>query len=418
MSVFNFREDGLYVEDTSLSAIAAEAGTPCFVYSRRAITEAYRRYADALGDYPGRVCYAVKANSNLAILQCLAELGAGFDIVSVGELERVLAAGGKPDGILFSGVGKTEAEMRRALEVGIACFNLESIAEIERLAAVAKSMDVVAPISFRINPDVDAKTHPYISTGLKENKFGIAMDEALAAYQHAASFSSLNIIGIDCHIGSQLGNSQPLLDACDRLLNLCDELEAVGIQLHHIDVGGGIGVRYKDEPIPSIADYFAALKAKIGNRGLALFCEPGRSIVADAGALLTRVEITKHNAGKYFAVVDAAMNDYIRPALYQAWQEIVCVDSSPQGEQQHWDIVGPVCESTDFLGKDRELCLQQGSLLAVLSTGAYGFVLSSNYNTRPRAPEVLVDGERWHVVRKRETLQQLWADEVLLPRDQ
>ncbi len=413
MSAFHYRQQQLWVEDLSLSSLADSVGSPTYVYSRNAILEAYQQYASALGDFPGKVCYAVKANSNLAILQCLAEAGAGFDIVSGGELERVLAAGGRADSILFSGVGKTRAEMKRALDVGIACFNIESLSEIDRLAEVAASMGKVAPVSIRVNPDVDAKTHPYISTGLKENKFGISMEKAISAYQHAASLDSLNVIGIDCHIGSQLSDAQPLLEACDRLIDLCDRLEAEGISISHIDVGGGIGVTYNDEKTPSISDYFALLKQKIGSRPLALYCEPGRSIVANAGVLLTRVEYLKENAGKHFAVVDAAMNDYIRPALYSAWQRIQSVNVREGGETKSWDIVGPVCESTDFLGKDRELALQEGDLIAIMSVGAYGFVLSSNYNTRPRAAEVMVDGDRWQVVRERETLSHLWAGENL-----
>jgi diaminopimelate decarboxylase len=414
MSHFHYQQGQLWVEEVDLNTIAAAQGTPTFVYSRTAITEAYGRYTQALGDFPGQVFYAVKANGNLAILQCLAALGSGFDIVSGGELEKVLLAGGDPGKVLFSGVGKTRAEMRRALEVGIACFNIESLAEIDRLAAVAKEIGLVAPISLRVNPDVDAKTHPYISTGLKENKFGINMDAALAAYQRAATFDSLHIIGIDCHIGSQLTDTKPLLEACDRLLDLYDRLLACGIEVHHLDIGGGIGVVYRDEVKPSIDNYFAVLKQKLGQRPLSLYCEPGRSIVATAGVLLMRVEYLKENAGKHFAVVDAAMNDYIRPALYHAWQGIQNVQEHPKGETQRWDIVGPVCESTDFLGKDRELCLSEGDLLALMSSGAYGMVLSSNYNARPRAAEVLVNGSQWQIVRERESLQQLWANEKLL----
>lgn len=414
MDFFHYHNGQLWAEEVDLNTIAQQVGTPAYVYSQAAITAAYRRYAEALGDFPGKIYYAVKANSNLAILQCLARLGAGFDIVSIGELERVLVAGGKAEHILFSGVGKTEAEMRRALAVGIACFNIESLPEIERLANVAKAMGKIAPVSLRVNPDVDAKTHPYISTGLKENKFGIAMDQALSAYQHAAGFPSLNIIGIDCHIGSQLLDAKPLLDACDRLLLLCDQLRASAINIQHVDVGGGIGVAYRNETPLAVAEYFTTVKQKIGARKLALYCEPGRSIVANAGLLLTRVEYLKENAGKHFAVVDAAMNDNIRPALYQAWQQIRNVSEHPSGESQRWDIVGPVCESADFLGKDRELTVSTGDLLALMSAGAYGFVLSSNYNARPRAAEVLVNGKQWQVVRKRETLTDLWAGESLL----
>lgn len=415
MDFFNYQNGSLYAETTDLHTIAEQVDTPCYVYSKAAFLHGYEEYAEALGGN-GMVCYAVKANSSLAVLNCLARAGAGFDIVSGGELERVLAAGGDPARIIFSGVGKTEAEMHRALEMDIACFNIESTAEIDRLAAVASDMGVVAPVSLRINPDVDAQTHPYISTGLKENKFGIDIAQAEAAYQYAAGFSSLAVRGIDCHIGSQLTDLSPLLEACDRLLALYDRLTELGLQIEHLDLGGGIGVVYRDETLPSIADYFATVRKKIGQRPLAIFCEPGRSIAANAGVLLTRVEYLKETAHKNFAVIDAAMNDYIRPALYQAWQHILPLRENPgDAPVKHWDLVGPVCESADFIGKDRELALQAGELLAVMSSGAYGFVMSSNYNSRCRAAEVMVDGDSFHVIRQRETLDDLMRGESLLP---
>ncbi|MCW8195504.1 diaminopimelate decarboxylase [Proteobacteria bacterium 005FR1] len=404
MNPFEYRNGELHVEDVRLSQIADQVGTPTYVYSRQALLDVYQRYVDALGDHPGTVCYAVKANSNLAVLNLLAEAGAGFDIVSGGELERVLKAGGKPEKIIFSGVGKTRDEIRRALEVGIACFNVESISEIDHLAEVAAECSKIAPISLRVNPDVDAKTHPYISTGLKQNKFGIGIQVAEEAYLYANSLPSLSVKGIDCHIGSQLTDVSPLLEACDRLLELHDRLVQQGIAISHLDLGGGIGVVYRDETLPSIADYFAQVKEKFGDRQLAIFCEPGRSIAANAGVLLTHVEYLKMTRHKNFAVVDAAMNDLLRPALYQAWQNIQPVlQAADDAEVKSWDIVGPVCESADFLGHDRELALQEGDLLAVMSAGAYGFVMSSNYNTRGRAAEVMVSGSRFQVVRQRES---------------
>lgn len=408
MNPFEYRNGELHVEDVKLSQIAEQVGTPTYVYSRQALLEAYQQYVDALGDHPGTVCYAVKANSNLAVLTLLADAGAGFDIVSGGELERVLKAGGSPDKIIFSGVGKTRTEMRRALDVGIACFNVESISEIDHLAEVAAECNKIAPISLRINPNVDAKTHPYISTGLEQNKFGIGMSVAEQAYEYANSLSSLKVKGIDCHIGSQLTDVSPLLEACDRLLELYDRLAAKDIAVSHLDLGGGIGVVYRDETLPSIADYFAQVKEKIGNRKLAILCEPGRSIAANAGILLTRVEYLKETRHKHFAIVDAAMNDYLRPALYQAWQHIRPVqEAAPDVEEKTWDIVGPVCESADFIAHDRALALEEGDLLAVMSTGAYGFVMSSNYNTRGRAAEVMVGGSRFQIVRQRETFEDI-----------
>jgi diaminopimelate decarboxylase len=414
MSVLHDRQGQLFLEDASLHEIAANFGTPTYVYSRAAITSAYLNYAEALGDHPGMICYAVKANSNLGVLNVLARLGAGFDIVSVGELERVLKAGGDPSRVVFSGVGKKAEEMARALEVGVACFNVESASELELLSQVASSQDKVAHISLRVNPDVDAQTHPYISTGLRENKFGIDINEALDVYRRASQLPGIHIKGVDCHIGSQLTNLTPFLDALDRVLLLIDQLAAIGITIHHLDLGGGLGVTYRQETPPSPAEYLGAVKAKIADRPLALMFEPGRSIVANAGVLLTRVLYLKPTAHKNFAIVDAAMNDIIRPALYQAWQEIVPV-APHDGEAQTWDIVGPVCETGDFIAKERKLALKEGDLLAMKSSGAYGFVMSSNYNTRGRAAEVMVDGSKTYTVRRRETVSDLLALESVLP---
>lgn len=415
MSVFDYRNGELHLEGISLKHVAAQFGTPTYVYSRKAITEAYLAYADALGDHPGMICYAVKANSNIAILQLLARLGAGFDIVSVGELERVLKAGGDPGKVVFSGVGKKAEEMARALEVGVACFNIESESELELLAQVASAQDKIARISLRVNPDVDAKTHPYISTGLKENKFGIAFADAPKVYRRAAMLPGIQIKGIDCHIGSQLTDISPFLAALERVLALVDELAGDGISIHHLDLGGGLGVTYNAETVPPVASYVSAVKQRLGQRKLALMFEPGRSIVANAGALLMQVLYLKPTAHKNFAVVDAAMNDNIRPSLYQAWQNIVPLEQPTSTPSHTWDVVGPVCETGDFLGKARELDLAEGDLLAMLSAGAYGFTMSSNYNTRPRAAEILVDGEQMHVVRRREAVADCYAHEALLP---
>ena len=414
MEAFSRRDGQLFAEGVALSAIAERFGTPTYVYSRAHIEAQYRAYADALTGIPHLVCFAVKANSNLGVLNVLARLGAGFDIVSRGELERVLAAGGKPDRIVFSGVGKSRDDMRRALEVGVHCFNVESTVELERLQVVAAELGKVAAISLRVNPDVDAGTHPYISTGLKENKFGIAIADAEAVYARAAELPNLKVVGVDCHIGSQLTSLPPFLDALDRLLALIDRLAARGIRIEHLDLGGGLGVRYKDETPPLAGDYIAAVRERIAGRNLALVFEPGRSIVANAGVLLTRVEYLKHTEHKDFAIIDAAMNDLIRPALYQAWMDVVPV-SPRAGEARAYDLVGPICETGDFLAKNRELVLEEGDLLAVCSAGAYGFVMSSNYNTRGRAAEVLVDGEQAFEVRRRETLEELYAGESLLP---
>ncbi|MCW6057188.1 diaminopimelate decarboxylase [Pseudomonas fragariae (ex Marin et al. 2024)] len=414
MDAFNYRDGELFAEGVALSAIAERFGTPTYVYSRAHIEAQYRAYADALSGMPHMVCFAVKANSNLGVLNVLARLGAGFDIVSRGELERVLAAGGKAEKIVFSGVGKTREDMRRALEVGVHCFNVESTDELERLQEVAAELNVRAPISLRVNPDVDAGTHPYISTGLKENKFGIAIAAAEDVYIRASQLPNLEVIGVDCHIGSQLTTLEPFIDALDRLLALVDRLGDCGIHLHHIDLGGGLGVRYRDEEPPLAADYIKAVRERLAGRDLGLLFEPGRFIVANAGALLTRVEYLKHTEHKDFAIVDAAMNDLIRPALYQAWMDVTAVrprDSEPRA----YDIVGPICETGDFLAKGRELALAEGDLLAVHSAGAYGFVMSSNYNTRGRAAEVLVDGSQAFEVRRRETVAELLAGESLLP---
>lgn len=415
MSVFSYREGELHCEGVNLQNAAAQYGTPTYVYSRKAISDAYLAYANALGDHPGTICYAVKANSNIGILNVLARLGAGFDIVSVGELERVLKAGGDPAKVVFSGVGKKAEEMARALEVGVACFNVESESELELLSQVATSQDKMAQVSLRVNPDVDAKTHPYISTGLKENKFGIAFDDAIKVYRRAAALPGIHIKGIDCHIGSQLTNLSPFLDALERVLSLVDQLAEFGITIHHLDLGGGLGVTYKDEQVPHVSEYLAAVKQKISGRKLALMFEPGRSIVANAGCLLMQVLYLKPTEHKNFAVVDAAMNDNIRPALYQAWQKIVPLQEQSDVAVATWDVVGPVCETGDFLAKARDLALREGDLLAMLSAGAYGFTMSSNYNTRPRAAEVLVDGSDMHCIRRRETVADCYAHEALIP---
>jgi diaminopimelate decarboxylase len=415
MDYFCYRDGSLYAEDVAVSEIAATHGTPCYIYSRAALEAAFGEYQQALADCEHLVCYAVKANSNLAVLNVLARLGAGFDIVSGGELERVIAAGGEPGKIVFSGVGKKPGEMARALELGIHCFNLESAAELEVLDAVAAGMGTVAPVSVRVNPDVDAQTHPYISTGLRENKFGVTVDEALQVYRRAAELNHVEVVGLDCHIGSQLTQLSPFLDALRRLLALIDTLEGIGITIRHLDLGGGLGVRYRDETPPSIADYIAAIRRELGSRQLALMFEPGRSIAANAGLLVTRVEYLKPTPQHNFAVVDAAMNDMIRPALYQAWLDIQPVARNPAVAAARWDVVGPVCETGDFLGKDRELGIARGDLLAVFGAGAYGFSMSSNYNSRGRAPELMVDGDRVHLVRERETIADIMRTEKCLP---
>jgi len=415
MDHFHYRDGELCAEDVPLREIAARYGTPCYVYARATLERHWHAFDDAFRNRPHLVCFAVKANSNLAVLNVLARLGSGFDIVSVGELERVLAAGGDPAKVLFSGVGKQAEEMRRALEVGIRCFNVESAAELERLNRVAGEVGVQAPVALRVNPDVDAKTHPYISTGLRENKFGIAIEQAPALYRRARELPHIRVSGVDCHIGSQLTQLGPFLDALDRVLALVDRLAADGIEIDHLDLGGGLGVRYRDETPPEPADYARALLQRLGEAPYEVFIEPGRAIAANAGILLTRVEYLKHSEAKDFAVVDAAMNDLIRPSLYQAWQAIVNVEEHPQGTAGVYDLVGPICETGDFLGRQRELTLREGSLLAVRSSGAYGFSMASNYNSRPRAAEVMVDGDRVWLVRRRETLAELYASETVLP---
>jgi diaminopimelate decarboxylase len=411
MDHFEYRGGELYAEDTPLAAIAAAHGTPCFVYSRATLERHWHAFDRAFAAHPHLVCYAVKANSNLAVLDLLARLGSGFDIVSQGELERVLAAGGEPSKVLFSGVGKRREEMRRALQVGIRCFNVESEAELVRLNEVAAEEGVLAPVSIRVNPDVDAQTHPYISTGLRENKFGIEAGAAQDTYRRAADLPNLQVTGVDCHIGSQLVRVQPFLDALDRVLELAERLCQEGMAIRHIDVGGGLGIRYQDEAPPEPAEYAARIFERLADAPYEILIEPGRAIAGNAGIFLTRVEYLKRNGEKHFAVVDGAMNDLIRPSLYGAWQAIVPVRPRNGGELCRYDVVGPVCETGDFLGKDRELDLRQGDLLAVRSAGAYGAVMSSNYNSRPRAPEILVDGARAQVVREREGLQDLWAAE-------
>lgn len=420
MAAFAYRSGELYAEDVPLARIAAAVGTPCYVYSRAAIEAQWRSFDRAFGAQPHRVYYAVKANSNLAVLNLLARLGSGFDIVSGGELERVLRAGGDPARVVFSGVGKREDEMRRALEVGIHCFNIESLPELKRLSRLASSMGRHAPVALRVNPDVDAKTHPYISTGLRENKFGVDIALAPEWYREASSAPGIEVRGVACHIGSQLTSLEPFADAVARVARLVDTLTTAGVKLDHVDLGGGLGVTYRDEAPPSPAAYVEALLQALParQRQLHIGIEPGRAIVANAGVLLTRVEYLKHQPAKNFAVVDVAMNDLVRPALYDAWHGIAPLtlrEMATATPETMYDIVGPVCESGDFIARERALMLAPGDLLAIESAGAYGFVMSSNYNTRPRAAEVMVDGSVWHVVRARETVDQLMAGEVLLP---
>jgi diaminopimelate decarboxylase len=415
MDHFHYRDDALWAEDVPLTAIAERFGTPCYVYSRATLERHWHAFDQAFRDHPHLICFAVKANSNLAVLDVLARLGSGFDIVSIGELERVLAAGGDPGRVIFSGVGKREDEMRRALEVGIRGFNVESEAELVRLDQVARAMGRIAPVSLRVNPDVDARTHPYIATGLKENKFGIAIADAEAVYRRAAALPGLHVTGIDCHIGSQLTELAPFVDALQRVLALARRLAALGIPIGHLDLGGGLGIRYIDERPPEPADYAAVISEHLADLPYEVLLEPGRAIAGNAGILLTRVEYLKPTAHKRFAILDAAMNDLLRPALYQARQAIVPVLRATHGETAVYDLVGPVCETGDFLGKERALTLAPGDLLAVRGSGAYGFVMSSNYNSRPRAAEVMVDGDQAHLVRRRETLTDLYAGENRLP---
>lgn len=412
---FKYQQGELFAEGVAVSELAAKFGSPLYVYSRAALTAHYQAYAQALGDFPGLVCYAVKANSNIGVLNVLAKLGAGFDIVSRGELERALKAGANPAKVVFSGVGKQADEMRFALEVGVHCFNVESPAELERLNEVAGAMGKKAAISIRVNPDVDAQTHPYISTGLKENKFGIDIQLAPEVYARAKQLPNIVIKGVDCHIGSQLTQLRPFLDALDRVLTLVDKLADMGINIEHLDLGGGLGVTYRDETPPTPAQYLSAVKEKLAGRKLSIILEPGRSIAANAGIFVTTVEYLKCTEHKNFAIIDGAMNDLIRPALYGAWQEIVAVKETSAAQKMKYDLVGPVCETGDFLGKDRELAIEQGDLLVVKSAGAYGFVMASNYNTRNRPAEIMVDGNQCYVVRQRETFEYQFSLESILP---
>ena len=414
MDHFKYRQHSLYAEQLEVSEIAKQFGTPCYIYSRATLERHWHAFDEAFGEHPHLICYAVKANSNLAILNLLARLGSGFDIVSIGELERVLAAGGCPEKIVFSGVGKREDEILAALKVGIRCFNVEVSGELDRINRLAGQLGLIAPVSFRVNPDIDAKTHPYISTGLKENKFGIAIDLARKEFNRAAQMPNIKVVGIDCHIGSQLVETKPFLDALDRVLALVDALHADNIQLQHLDLGGGLGICYRDEQPPQPAEYIQAVLQRLAGREYEILLEPGRAIVGNAGIMVTKIEYLKPTADKNFAIVDAAMNDLVRPALYGAWQDIVPVNKESDAVENQWDIVGPVCETGDFLGKDRTLKIEEGDLLAIRSAGAYGFTMSSNYNSRPRVAEIMVDGELSSLIRERETIQQLWAGESLL----
>jgi len=415
MDHFEYQNNELFAEQVSVQTIADQFGTPCYVYSRATFERHWRAFDSALAQTPHLICYAVKANSNIGVLNILARLGSGFDIVSVGELERVLKAGGDPTKIVFSGVAKRPDEIQRALEVGIHCFNVESESELYRINEVAKQLGVQAPISLRVNPDVDAQTHPYISTGLKENKFGITIEDAIATYKIAAGLSNIEIRGIDCHIGSQLTSITPFVDALKRVLALLEKLKTEGIEVQHIDIGGGLGIRYQDETPPAPDEYAKALNKLLADYNYSVIMEPGRAIAGNAGILVTRVEHLKHNSDRHFAIIDAAMNDLMRPALYGAWQAIVPVKPHKNAQTHKYDVVGPICETGDFLGKQRELNLLEGDLLAIRSSGAYGFTMSSNYNSRTRAAEVMVDGDSVHLVRKRERIEDLFADEKVLP---
>ena len=413
-NTLTLRGDQQFMEDVSLASIAEQFGTPCYAYSKKAITYNFLTYQNALGSKDHLICYAVKANSNIAILQLLAKLGAGFDIVSRGELERVLMAGGDPEKVVYSGVAKSAEDMRRALEVGIHCFNVESESELTLLNKTAAEENKIAPVSLRVNPDVDAKTHPYISTGLKENKFGIEIDRAHEVYKQAAQMDHISVVGVDCHIGSQLTDINPFIEAMQHLLVLIDKLSDCGIELKHIDIGGGLGVCYQDEVVPSLETYMASLLPLLENRQHTLIMEPGRSIVANAGVLLTQVQVIKANGDKHFAIVDAAMNDMLRPALYNAWMNISPIGLRSDVDEENYDVVGPVCETGDFLGKDRALAITEGDYLCLSSAGAYGFTMSSNYNSRPKVAEVMVDGDQLHLIRSRETIADLVRGEQLI----
>ena len=415
MDYFNYRDNELFAEDIAVQDIVKKYGSPCYIYSRATLERHWHAFDKAFQDHSHLICYAVKANSNIGLLNLLARLGSGFDIVSIGELERVIAAGGDPKKVVFSGIGKREDEILAALKIGIRCFNIEVRDELDRINHLAKLLGVIAPVSFRVNPNVDAKTHPYISTGLKENKFGIDIDQALTEYRRAATMPNINIIGIDCHIGSQLTETGPFLDALDKLLELVSALKADNINLHHLDLGGGLGIRYNTETPPKPADYVELILERLGANNFEILLEPGRAIVGNAGILVTQIEYLKPTPHKNFAIVDAAMNDLMRPSLYSAWQEIIPIVKNSNAPEKLWDIVGPVCETGDFLGKERMLKLAQGDLLAIRSSGAYGFSMSSNYNSRPRVPELMVDGNQVHLIRDRESLVDLWSSEHLLP---
>ena len=415
MDYFNYRDNELFAEDIAVQDIIKKYGSPCYIYSRATLERHWHAFDKAFQDHSHLICYAVKANSNIGLLNLLARLGSGFDIVSIGELERVIAAGGDPKKVVFSGIGKREDEILAALKIGIRCFNIEVRDELDRINHLAKLLGVIAPVSFRVNPNVDAKTHPYISTGLKENKFGIDIDQALTEYRRAATMPNINIIGIDCHIGSQLTETGPFLDALDKLLELVSALKADNINLHHLDLGGGLGIRYNTETPPKPADYIELILERLGATDFEILLEPGRAIVGNAGILVTQIEYLKPTPHKNFAIVDAAMNDLMRPSLYSAWQEIIPIVKNSNAPEKLWDIVGPVCETGDFLGKERMLKLAQGDLLAIRSSGAYGFSMSSNYNSRPRVPELMVDGNQVHLIRDRESLVDLWSSEHLLP---
>jgi len=415
MDYFNYRSNNLFAEDIAIQDIITQYGSPCYIYSRATLERHWNAFDLAFGAHAHLICYAVKANSNIALLNLLARLGSGFDIVSLGELQRVIAAGGEAGKVVFSGIGKREDEILAALKAGIRCFNVEVSGELDRINRLAGQLGVIAPVSFRVNPDVDAKTHPYISTGLKENKFGIDIEQALTEYRRAAAMPHINVIGIDCHIGSQLTETRPFLDALDKILDLVSILKDDGIHLHHLDLGGGLGIRYNIEQPPEPANYIKAVLDRLGKTDFEILLEPGRAIVGNAGILVTQVEYLKPTAHKNFAIVDAAMNDLLRPSLYSAWQEIIPVNRQSNATEQVWDIVGPVCETGDFLGKDRALRLSQGDLLAIRSSGAYGFSMSSNYNSRPRVAELMVDGNQVHLIRERENIARLWAGEHLLP---
>ena len=417
MDHFQYRNNQLYAENTAIKSIVDQFSTPTYIYSRATLEKHWNAFDQAFNGRPHLICYAVKANSNIAVLNVLARLGSGFDIVSVGELERVLTAGGQPEKIVFSGVGKRQDEIRRALEVGIRCFNVEVSTELDRINDIAGDMGLIAKVSIRVNPDVDAQTHPYISTGLKENKFGLAIETAFEEYQRADKMPHLQVVGLDCHIGSQLTDVQPFVDALDRVLNLLQRLKTMGIEIQHLDLGGGLGIRYRDETPPTPAEYVEALYQKLGELPYEIILEPGRAIAGNAGILVSKVEYLKSTADKNFAIVDAAMNDLMRPALYQAWQEIIAVNLDSSNTTRQYDIVGPVCETGDFLGKDRALALAEGDLLAVRSAGAYGYTMSSHYNSRPSAAEVMVDGDQVHLIGARQGVESLWQNEALLPSE-